>query len=315
MTEKDISMKFFQTKQSVVASLATLSLSAGVLLAAALPGSAQAESAYLRGPSPTLASVEAPAGPFQVGSQVMKDPVDYKAGTVYYPSNAQGPFGLIVVTPGFIETQSWNAWWAQYLASHGFVVINIDTKSTLEFPAARAKEELAALKDVVRRSAQPDSPFYGLVDPERQGAMGHSMGGGATLEIALAHPELKAIVPMAPFQTSGTDYSKLTVPTLIMACKGDVVATAGTHSEPIYKSLASSLDKAYLEMQGGSGHPCTTSLGTSDKVRTLAGKYGLAWFKRFVDGDTRYSQFLCGIPHAVDMFGKVISGYKGNCPY
>lgn len=309
MTEKDTSMKFFQ---------ATLTLSAALLLAATLPGTAQAaEGTYLRGPAPTIASVEAPAGPFQIASHVVKDPVGYKAGTVFYPSNAQGqgPFGLIVVTPGFIETQSWNAWWGQYLASHGFVVINIDTHSTLEFPAARAKEELAALHDVVRRSAEPDSPFYGLVDPSRQGAMGHSMGGGATLEIAKANPYLKAIVPMAPFQTSGTDYSKLTVPTLIMACKGDVVATASAHSEPIYKSLSPSLDKAYLEMQGGAGHPCTTSVGTSDKVRTLAGKYGLAWFKRFMDEDTRYNQFLCGVPHALDMFGKVISGYKGSCPH
>jgi dienelactone hydrolase len=307
MTEKDTSMKFFQT---------TAALAAGLLLATAMSNAAHAESAYQRGPAPTIASVEAPAGPYQVGNEAVKAPVGYKAGTVYYPRDAQGQsFGLIVVTPGFIETQSWNAWWARYLASHGFVVINIDTQSTLEFPAARAKEELAALDDVVRLSAQPDSPFHGLVDASRQGAMGHSMGGGASLELAKANPYLKAIVPMAPFQTSGTDYSKLTVPTLVMACKGDVVATASSHSEPIYASLSSSLDKAYLEMQGGGGHPCTTSLGTSDKVRTLAGKYGLAWFKRFLDEDTRYSQFLCGVPHVLDMFGKVISGYKGNCPY
>jgi dienelactone hydrolase len=271
---------------------------------------------FQRGPAPTTASLEAAAGPFQVGSQVLASPVGYKGGTVFYPSNASGPFALVVFAPGLIETQSWNAWWGQYLASHGFVVVNIDTMSMLELPSARAREELAALKDVIRRSNLPESPFYGLVDPNRLGAMGHSMGGGASLELARDNPMLlKAIVPMAPYLTGSKDFSSLNIPTMVLACKGDIIATANAQSEPVYKSLAPGLDKAYMELASGGGHPCTTSLGTSPQVKTMAAKYGVSWLKRFLDQDTRYSPFLCGAPHLLDMTSSVVSGYKGNCPY
>lgn len=291
----------------------TATLLASALATCLIATTAQAEG-HARGPDPTTASLEAAAGPFQVASTVLAAPVGYKAATVYYPKG-QGPFALVAFAPGFIETQSWNAWWAQYLASHGFVVVNIDTKSTLSFPAVREREQLAALKDVIKRANTRGTPFYGLVDATRLGAMGHSMGGGAALELARDTPNIKAIVPMAPFQTSGTDYSRLKVPTLILACKGDIVASAKSHSEPIYDSLAHGLDKAYVELAGGGGHPCTTSLGTSPEVKKMAAKYGVSWLKRFLDEDTRYSPFLCGQPHEADLKNPVISAYEGSCPY
>lgn len=293
--------------------LLTTALGAGTL-AALLAAPAQATSGFERGPDPTTASLEAAAGPYQVASVVINSPVGYKGGTVYYPKG-NGPFALVVFAPGFIETQSWNAWWAQYLASHGFVVVNIDTTSTFAFPPAREREQLAALKDVIKRSNTRGTPFYGLVDATRLGAMGHSMGGGATLELARDTPNIKAIVPMAPFQTQGTDYSRLKVPTLILACKGDVVATAKSHSDPIYDSLSHSLDKAYVELAGGGGHPCTTSLGTSAEVKKMAAKYGVSWLKRFLDQDTRYTPFLCGEPHEADLKNPLVSAYEGSCPY
>lgn len=288
-------------------------LCAGVLTASMAASQAQAES-HLRGPDPTTASLEAAAGPFAVASVIVDSPVGYKGATVHYPKG-NGPFALVVFAPGFIETQSWNEWWAKYLASHGFVVVNIDTKSTLAFPPAREREQLAALKDVIKRSNKPGTPYYGLIDATRLGAMGHSMGGAATLELARDTPNIKAIVPMAPFQTAGTDYRRLKVPTLILACKGDIVATAKSHSEPIYESLSPSLDKAYVELASGGGHPCTTSLGTSPEVKKMAAKYGVSWLKRFLDEDTRYSPFLCGELQQADMKNPVVSGHKGSCPY
>ena len=219
--------------------------------------------------------------------------------------------------PGFIETQSWNVWWAKYLASHGFVVINMDTKSTLEGPADRRDEQLAALKDVIKRSQTMGSPFYGKIDPTRQGVMGHSYGGAASLLLARDYAYLKAAIPMAAKSPSTKDFSNVAVPTLVIACKGDIVSNNGANSEAIYKSLSPSLDKAYMELEGGGGHPCTTSLGTSAQVKTTAAKYGVSWLKRFMDDDTRYNQFLCGAPHKADLAtaGSKISIYKDNCPF
>lgn len=300
-------------RRSTLNRLMTATLWGGIVSASLIASQAQA-TGLERGPDPTTASLEAATGPFQVGSVILSSPVGYKGGTVFYPKG-KGPFALVAFAPGFIETQSWNEWWAKHLASHGFVVVNIDTKSTLAFPPARQREQLAALKDVIKRSNTRGTAYFGLVDATRLGAMGHSMGGGATLELARDTPHIKAIVPMAPFQTAGTNYSGLTVPTLILACKGDIVATAKSHATPIYDSLSPSLEKAYVELAGGGGHPCTTSLGTSAEVKKVAARYGVAWLKRFLDEDTRYSAFLCGETPEADLKKPVVSAYKGNCPY
>ncbi|HET6787836.1 MAG TPA: hypothetical protein VFH49_07735, partial [Aquabacterium sp.] len=57
------------------------------------------------GPNPTEASLEATAGPFATANTKVATPSGYGSGTVYYPTTA-GQYGLVVVAPGFTETQS-----------------------------------------------------------------------------------------------------------------------------------------------------------------------------------------------------------------
>ena len=86
--------------------------------------------------------------------------------------------------------------------------------------------------------------------------------------------------------------------------ENDTVAPVASHAEPFYTSLPSSVPKAYLELAGASHFAPNSS-------NTTIAQYSIAWLKRFVDADTRYSQFLCPAPSA----GGTISEYRSTCPY
>ena len=264
------------------------------------------------GADPSTAILEAKAGPLAVSNVKVASPSGFGSGTVYYPTTGKGPYGLVSVTPGFTEGQSAINWLGPLLASHGFVVVTIGTKTILDVPTNRAKQMMAALTQVTALSATPTSPFAGKVDASRLAVMGHSMGGGGSLDAARDNPKLKAVIPLAPWETT-KDYSGVTVPTLIVSCESDIIAPVKDHANKFYASLTPTLSKALLEMKGAS-HFCTNS-SANVATKTLIGKYSISWLKRFVDGDTRYSPFLCGAPHQVDLTGSLISTYKENCPY
>ena len=100
--------------------------------------------------------------------------------TVYYPTNASPPFSGIVFCPPYTGTQSNFAAWGPFFASHGIVLVTMDTSSTLISVDQRAIEQRMVLDLLKAERNRPGSPLYNKIDPERVGAMGWSMGGGAS---------------------------------------------------------------------------------------------------------------------------------------
>ncbi|MFE2036555.1 alpha/beta hydrolase family protein [Streptomyces scopuliridis] len=285
-------------------------LATAALVATLIPGASGARAAgpaeaadnpYERGPAPTVASIEADRGPYAV-SQAPVSPVavsGFGGGTIYYPtSTADGTFGAVAVVPGFTGTQSSLAWLGPRLASQGFVVFTIDTVTVLDQPASRGRQLLAALDYLTGSSAVSDR-----IDGARLGVMGHSMGGGGTLEAAKTRTSLKAAIPLTAWNLDKS-WPEVRTPTLVFGADGDTVAPVATHSEPFYTSLPDSLDKAYLELKGATHN-------TPNTANTTLAKYSVSWLKRFIDSDTRYEQFLCPLPQP----GPAIVEYRGNCPH
>lgn len=283
----------------------------GTLLALTLSVSTLASAQYAKGPDPTTSALESSRGPFAIRSSTISraSASGFGGGTIYYPT-AAGSYGAIAVSPGFTAYQSSISWIGERLASHGFVVITIDTITTSDQPDSRGRQLKAALDRVVSLSRSSSSVIYNKVDSTRLGVAGHSMGGGGTLAAARDNPSYKAAVPIAPWHTTKT-WSRVTVPTLIIGGESDTIAGVSSHSIPFYNSLPSSTRKAYAELNG-EGHffPQLSS------NYPLVGRYLISWFKRFVDQDTRYSPFLCGAQHQADLglFGP-FSDYRENCPY
>lgn len=281
-------------------------VSGGLAMAAiAAPGTdafAQADP-YQRGPDPTVARLQAAQGPYATATTSVSDlstPGFGSANVTYPTTTADGTFGAVAISPGYTASESSIAWLRPRLASHGFVVISFNTNSRYDQPAARGDQLLAALDWLTRTSS-----LRTRVDASRLAVMGHSMGGGGTLEAAKDRPSLQATIGLTPWNLDKT-WPEIQTPSLIIGAESDSVAPVSSHAIPFYNSLSSTLDKAYLELNNASHFaPNTTN--------TTIAATSIAWLKRFVDDDTRYTGFLCPSPAGATT--GAVSDYRSTCPF
>lgn len=270
------------------------------MLACVLPSPA---GAAIHGPDPTVAALQASSGSYAVSQITVTDAntPGFGAATIYYPTTtSEGTFGGVAIAPGFTETQSAISWLGPRFASRGFVVITFNTNSGFDSPASRGTQLLAALDYLTGSSAVKTR-----VDASTLAVVGHSMGGGGTLEAAKARPSLKAAIGLTPWDSDKT-WPEITTPSLMIGAQNDSVAPPSQHAIPFYNSIPASTRKAYLEL-AGADHFAPNS------PNTTVGAEGVAWLKRFVDGDTRYTQFLC--PTASAAPAGAVSQYSSTCPF
>ena len=282
------------------AAVAGASAAAGSSAAAAGSGAAAAGSSaqgnskdgFMRGPAPTMDSVMK-NGPYQVKNYAdgIKDGAEFLAATIYYPVDADPPFAGIVACPGFTAYQDSVAPWGPFLASHGIVLMTIDTNTTGDSVDVRQGALLDALASLKAEQTRSGSPLNGKLDMTRFGLMGWSMGGGGTWLNANTHPELKSAMSLAGHiatQIGGAgQFTKVTVPTLLLAGDADTGILGLAMSQPVYESIPDSTPKILYEVSGASHFDIQPQTGNN-----LFGMYGLSWQKVFLEGDMRYKQFL-----------------------
>ncbi|WP_222593529.1 alpha/beta hydrolase [Aeromicrobium flavum] len=255
---------------------ATLSIGAAVQPVVA------ADNPYERGPAPSNSSIEASRGPYSVSSKTISSFAarGFGGGTIYYPnSTSDGTFGVVAISPGFTAAQSTISWLGPRIASQGFVVITIDTNSRFDQPGSRGTQLLAALDQTIA-----DTTVRSRVDASRQAVMGHSMGGGGTLEAAKDRRSIEATIGLTPWNSDKT-WPEVEAASLEIGAQNDSVAPVGSHAIPFYNSLTNAERRSYLELRGASHFAPNTS-------NTTIAKYSIAWLKRFVDDDQRYEQFI-----------------------
>ncbi|SCF06241.1 poly(ethylene terephthalate) hydrolase family protein [Micromonospora chokoriensis] len=276
-----------------------LAAAVGLLTMTMTTGSASAaDNPYQRGPDPTRTSVTAVNGPFANTSVSVPTGYGFNGGRIYYPTDtSQGTFGAIAISPGYTALFSAElAWMGPWLASHGFVVIGIETNSRNDFDTARGTQLLAALDYLTQQS-----PVRDRVDPTRLAVAGHSMGGGGALSAAIRRSSLKAVVGIAPYSPS-SNLANDRVPTMVISGQADTVVTP-SYATGLYNSLPSTTESVYLEV-AGADHGFMVGRSNPVMVRTM-----LPFVKMFVDNDARYSQFLCPL---LDNSGVVT--YRSTCP-
>lgn len=246
-----------------------------------------------RGPAPT-SSTPNRNGPYRTASysRGFRVTLAFGGATVYYPTDAEPPFSAVVMCPGYTALQDSIADWGPFFASHGIVLVTIDTRTTLDVVQQRADALLAALASLKAENSRAASPLYGKLSEDRYGLAGWSMGGGGTWIASADHPELKSAVTLAGHNaTSGGALPSLgsRVPTLMLNGATDVSILGGLgQSESAYNALPATTPKL-LYVMALEGH---FSWGTPRTNNNASGRYVLAWEKLFLEGDERYKQFL-----------------------
>ena len=291
-------------RAALVTVLATLALTTPSLLGGAVAGAV----GYARGPNPTPELFQSASGPYGVAKVAVANSAtpNFGAATIYSPTTltsdwpATGTFGGVAIVPGFTGTQAAVAWLGPRLASHGFVVITLDTNSPFDQPAARGVQLRAALTYLTGSSSAKTQ-----VDASRLAVMGHSMGGGGALEAAKSNPALKATIGLMPWHTDRT-WPEVASASLLVGAERDTTAPVASHAVPFYTGMTKAPEKVYLELNEA-GHSLVTS------VQPTVGSHSVAWLKRFVDGDIRYSQFICPGPSFSQTGSGPVANYLSTC--
>jgi dienelactone hydrolase len=254
----------------------------------------------MRGDAPTKASATA-KGPYKVMSYTSGFPVTlYGGGTIWYPTDAEAPFGAVAICPGFTAAQSSIMNWGPFLASHGIVALTMDTATPLDVVDQRADELMDALASIKSENDRAASPIYKKIDTMRLGVMGWSMGGGGTWLAADMHPELRSAVTFAGHIVTAVnqDVSMVHVPTLMFAGSADNAILGGGMSQGVYDGIPESTPKMVWEIMGAGHDVANDPANTSGAV----GRYGLSWEKVYLEGDMRYRQFLLEMPPTASYF-------------
>lgn len=156
---------------------------------------------------------------------------------VWYPDVAVGSFPLVVFSHGSMGVRDSNLSMFEDLASHGYVVVSVDhTWHALyssdraghwiwidggylgELRRENAREDPVRSLEYYRRwmevrvgdidfvlnhiLASVDDPVFALIDPDRIGLVGHSLGGSAVLGVGRLRDDIGAVVGLeAPYMT------------------------------------------------------------------------------------------------------------------
>jgi dienelactone hydrolase len=250
-------------------------------------GSCGAHAFACRGDAPTMAnSIGTMPGPYKVGMYTdgYRDGPDYADSTIYYPMDADPPFGCVSVVPGFVSPQSSIQNWGPFLASHGIAAITIGTNSPTDTPDIRAMALMDALETCKSENDRMGSPLMGHIDKDHLGVSGWSMGGGGTLIAASMNSTLKAAVSFAAWGPTGGTMNM--VPALMFEATADPLAAGMSNS--FYMDTPDSVSKMLFEVNGA-GHDVANDPANSNGI---IGLYGLSWFKLFLEGDERYKPLL-----------------------
>lgn len=131
-------------------------------------------------------------------------PVSYKSGDetvngILYTPQGKGPFPALVVIHEWWGLNDWVKEQASKLADQGYVTLALDlyrgnVATTPDeahqimrgVPSDRANRDLLAATTFLRAQSS--------VDPKRVGSIGWCMGGGYSLDLAIADPQLKVAV-------------------------------------------------------------------------------------------------------------------------
>jgi dienelactone hydrolase len=253
------------------------------------------------------------------------------------------PFPLLVFSHGSLGIRFQSFFLTEALASHGFIVVAVDhagntaqdlvfdTLEPFELNAVNRPQDVSfTITTMLGRNAAANDPFFGRIDAQRIGVLGHSFGGYTALATAsgidgvAADTRVIALAPFAPASSILTDaqLQSITVPTLILGGTADITTPVDNQSSRPFELLSSpertridlidaghqsftnicilseTLLDAGIDMDlvafllGNAAEGCAPDLMPIETAHDLSIVYIVSFMKTFVTGDPRYAKYL-----------------------
>lgn len=252
------------------------------------------------------------------------------------PERAGAPYPVLVWSHGSGVAPWCCTYLTTHLASHGFVIIApahsgntatpecpapcqpsapAEREAVLDAIANRPDDLLAALDQTATLSRGADALLAGLVDADRVGVTGWSLGGSTALRLAGTTSRFRAVLAAAPGTRDPAVVEAargVTVPTLIMAGLLDDLAPLPDNQQPLFAALPAAGSNHWLTVFRRGGHtafsnlcpPVRAGCGPDDlpqeQAHGLINRWAGAFLLRYVAGDTRYGSLLDSILSAGD---------------
>ncbi|QAA80446.1 T9SS type A sorting domain-containing protein [Aequorivita sp. H23M31] len=237
----------------------------------------------------TVESITNP-GPYEVATLTEADGIRngpaYLGATVYYPTNATGPFASIAIIPGFTALPISVSDWGPFYASHGIVTIIIGTNSLFDFPETRAMALIDALETLRQENVRPTSPLENKIDTEKFTVSGWSMGGGGAQRAAVLDNTIKGVVALCPWLPN--PILNHDSPVLIFSGQNDPTAPPAQHANIHYNVTPNTTNKLLFEVKNGDHSVANSPTGANGNL----GKIALSWLKLYVEDNDCYCPLL-----------------------
>lgn len=251
---------------------------------------------------------------------------------VYYPQNgSKAPHPSLVLGHGFTQDRTDFQSWGEYYASRGFVIAIPDMQHADVIGADHEKcayELLATVDFLKQENNNSDSPISGIVDEEKMGMTGFSLGAKASILAAQYEVEddeyeedLKALAPMAvaidedPDPIPGLDL--IDIPVQLQAGTNDEVAPPEDNSEEVYENLEGSPTQYFLieganhyqygdEDAGGGIGDGEPEISREEQHR-IARRYSCSFFNYYLNDEEEYGEYLYGLFAEQDVSEEVLA--------
>lgn len=211
--------------------------------------------------------------------------------TVYYPTNAEPPLAGLVFCPPFTGVQSMFAAWGPFFASHGIIMVTMNTRTTGDQVDQRDDQQWQVVEALKAENSRSGSPLNGKVAVNRIGVTGWSMGGGATWINAETKTPRTAMSLAGHNATAGSTSKGrgIKCPTLAMCGANDTGILGGMgQSQGVIRNIPAGVPKILYEVRGV-GH---MTWGSPTQPGRPAAELSLAFQKTYLEGDVRWKKFL-----------------------
>lgn len=233
--------------------------------------------------------------------------------TVYYPATDPPMTGcpVVIFNAGWNQPRTTNEALCQQLAQWGIVVINRQFPSHVLLYFDEHIEHNTMLLDwAIAESARAGSPLEGMIDGEKAGVSGYSMGAGLAIGAAARQPRFKACAAIdslggdvpatyaeelaniqgATLHIRSTYPNRFGEPANLFeytphpAMEVDVVGASHMQFE----------DRIVGMNQFGPMYAFPNGPADAAMTRAIATRYTVAWFKVFLEGDGEFLRYLVG---------------------